>query len=102
MLPHIILSLSFAHIFLLDFNGEFSLGDHFNGFVVRTLQGVSCWSPAWGTHWEQAEFNTRLCFVSGQSKPTTPLQSPGPSSAPPLHQEPDSEVKPAQCLLHGL
>lgn len=64
MLQHIVPSLLLAHILLLDFRGEFSLGDHFSGFVVRTLQRVA-----------RAEFNTSLCFASRQSKPTTPLQS---------------------------
>lgn len=83
-----IFPLSLAHIFLLDFSGEFSLGNHFNGFVVRTLQGVA---RAQDPRPEQAEFNTSLCFVSRQSKPTTPLQSLSPAGAPPVLWEQDSE-----------
>lgn len=77
-------------------------GGSFNGFVVRTLQRVA---RAQDPRPEQAEFNTSLCFVSRQSKPNTPLQSlspPGPTDAPPVRQEQDSEeARPAQCLLQG-
>lgn len=39
--------------------------------------------PGAGLHPHQAEFNTSLCSVSGQSKLTTPpLQSLGPAGAP--------------------
>lgn len=72
-LPQLVIpSLLLAHIFLLDFRRELSWGDHFNGFVVRTLQRVA---RAGDPRPKQAEFNTSLCFVSRQSKPTTPLQS---------------------------
>lgn len=47
-------------------------------FSGQDLQGVPRWSRAHG-----AEFNTSLGFVSAQSKPITPLQSPSPPAPHP-------------------
>ncbi|EPQ08928.1 Homeobox protein Hox-B3 [Myotis brandtii] len=98
----IIPSLLLAHTFLLDFRGELSWGDHFHGFVVRTLQRVA---QARDPRPKQAEFNTSLCFVSRQSKPTTPPQSLSLARAcrrPTSAREQDSEeARPAWCLLQG-
>lgn len=61
--------VSFAHIFFLDFSGEFSLGDHFNRFVVRTFQGVA--GARLGVH-IRSRLNSILgcvLYLNNQSRP---------------------------------
>lgn len=70
------LRLPLFFFFLSDFSGLCS----YRGPFVIDLWPGSCKElpgrePGSGPTSGEAEFNTSLCFVSGQSKPTTPLQS---------------------------
>lgn len=79
--------------FLLDFSVRL-WGTTFIGFVVKAFQGVALAGTRSRAHIGLRPNSIPVCFVSAQSKLTTPLQSLGPAGAPPHGAAQDSSVFP--------